>query len=1015
MDEYWTDFVRGSEEDITTLNNTLLELEQSPDDTEAMDKVFRMAHTLKGNCGSMGLTRATDLAHAIEDVLDAVRTGRADLSPELMDTIFEGVDFLEEMIEEVSEHGEIQSDPTETIASLRTQVDLSRAESIQPPTDGEIDAALRRFERPDTVEKGYLVRLLVTESDDQNYGQLVVDALVDAFDHIGTNPSEETIESGNYGGRFDAVFSSAVDETAIAAALEDVDAVEAFSIEEVTDRFDVPTASPSFEGPTTDITADEAQDLSVGDLLEEFEEFDDLDALVEQVDDASEFDEMGDAGSFDDLLGESEEDGQAGTQEEAEPDDEPADSDPVPDDPESVFDELKSEVEMVGFDELQDELDELEFDEFDSDDEVGMDELLGDDVDPSDNTFLGVGSDETTAEAELSDSAASDEVEAAAAADVEDAVAADVDEPATAEDVDEAIAADVDEAMAADVDEPATADGEKSVAFEADDGFEADATDFDQTETSFSEPAETAEYAVEDSFSDADTSFDHEQAASTSSDDAFEDDGFETEETFEDDGFEAEEAFEDDGFEDETSFDGESADDFATAAEGGAFDTPSSFGSDSTTDGETAGFDDNGDEAEADLLEATDDVLVSSGEEIEISEAALAQLRGADQSADGSAGTQTVRVDAEQIDSLLTLVEGLVTTRVRLRHTIETGEDLSTIDRELDGLDDLTTELQDTVMDVRLVPLQTVTNRLPRVVRDISRDQEKEVSFERVGDDTELDRSILDRIGDPLVHLVRNAVDHGIEEPAVREDAGKSPEGSIELRAERSRDRVTITIEDDGRGLDADQLREAAVEADAITQAEAEDLSDAEAYELIFHPGLSTAAEVTDVSGRGVGMDVVKRTVEELDGTVSVESEQGNGTTITLTLPVTVAIAEVLFVEAGGEEFGVPLKVVQDIKDATGIESEDGQRVLVTEAGSRPVISLADTLETPSVGANGAGMVLDIRDEVRSVALHCDEIHGQQEVVVKPFEGFMSGIPGLSGATVRGRGEVINILDVTTL
>ncbi len=349
-------------------------------------------------------------------------------------------------------------------------------------------------------------------------------------------------------------------------------------------------------------------------------------------------------------------------------------------------------------------------------------------------------------------------------------------------------------------------------------------------------------------------------------------------------------------------------------------------------------------------------------------------------------------------------------------------------------------------MDVRLVPLGTVTNRLPRVVRDISREQDKTVEFNISGEDVELDRTVLDRISDPLMHLVRNAVDHGIEAPDERADTDKPEEGTVEVTATRTRDRVKITVEDDGSGLDPDRLRSEALEAGVIGEEDAAALSDEQVYELVFHPGLSTADEVTDVSGRGVGMDVVKRTVTELDGSVSIDSSPGDGTTVNMLLPVSIAIDEVLFLESNGQEFGIPIDVVHDIESASSIETVDGDAVLpvgnadgfgtesttgsissesaptdhepTTEySATVPVVSLDDVLETTaeqSAGTDGSVLVR-IRDDVREVAFQCDQVHGQQEVVVKPFEGFMTGIPGLSGATVRGRGAVVNILDVTTL
>ncbi|MFC6727360.1 ATP-binding protein, partial [Natronoarchaeum mannanilyticum] len=394
----------------------------------------------------------------------------------------------------------------------------------------------------------------------------------------------------------------------------------------------------------------------------------------------------------------------------------------------------------------------------------------------------------------------------------------------------------------------------------------------------------------------------------------------------------------------------------------------------------------------------------------------------ADSAPSAAAGTgvsadeiQSIRVDVDQVDDLMNLVEELVTTRARLRRAVEADEPRTVIEGEVDELETITSEMQDTVMDVRLVPLKTVANKLPRLVRDLSRDQDKQVALEMDGEDVELDRSILNDIGDPLMHLVRNAIDHGIEPPEEREAAGKDPEGTIELRARRERDEVVIEIADDGRGLDVDAIRDEAVEQGIAEYEELLEMDDEEVYDLVFHSGFSTSEEVTDVSGRGVGMDVVARTVEELDGSVSVDSDVGEGTTVTLRVPISVAIADVLFVESGGEEYGIPIKVVEEIGPSGSVSTEDGREVISRGEESYPLIRLADALETPERGRNGDGMTVKVRDDVRPVALHCDRISGQQEVVVKPFEGFLGDIPGLSGATVLGEGDVVNILDVETL
>ena len=1007
MSDYLSDFVQDSHEQITALNNSLLTLERSPDDEEALQRIFRAAHTLKGNCGAMGLERASDLAHAIEDLLDDVRAGDAEVSPALMDTVFDGVDELEAMIDEAGSTGQIQTDPTETIEALRAQIqadDEREPPALSPPSDGEIDAVLGRLEPPTNDDHdAYFVRLSIDDREDVNNGLLVLEALSDAFDVLGTEPPRTSIDAHEYERTIDAVFASPVERDAIAAALEPVDAVVDFEIVVVTDRFE---AADDVEDGDELSTAD-ASELSVDELLDEVSEFDDLDAMVEEVDDVGAFEEMGDAGTFDDLLGDDDLDELADEQTaDAESDEDAADEDDEEvDDAGAVFAELQDEVEMVGFDELQEELDELEFDEFDDDEEVSMEELLGDDVDPEDDSFLV--EDELDADDDVSmeellgdDVTLEDEpVEPLEPEEPEPTTAAEAEAEAASETTDDADAVEAPDAPTP-VDDPAPS--EFAEAADVDDEFD----EFDDVEAA-EDPFGADEFADEVLGDDGLTEAGLAADADEFDEGVFGNDGFDSADPrfgdtvdFEDDSFDdapvdpfesgASSTDTDDGFDD-------------VDVDDAAFETPST---------EFDPVDELEDASDVGDFESALDDRYASLPDVGFDEPDRPAVDPAD---DGDDGIQSVRVGVDQIDGLLTLVEGLVTSRVRLRHAFETGADPATVDRELDDLADLTTELQETVMDVRLVPLETVVNRLPRVVRDVSREQGKEVAFEMDGEDVELDRSILDEIGDPLIHMVRNAVDHGIEPPDVREEAGKPREGRVALRADRSRDRVTVEVEDDGAGLDPDRLRAEAVEAGAISSAEADALEDEEVYDLVFHPGLSTAEEVTDISGRGVGMDVVKRTIESLDGTIAIESEPGEGTTVTLTLPVTMAIEDVLFVESGGEEFGVPTKVISDVETVAAVELDERRGVVEIDDVELSVVDLAEVLEAPGAGVNGDGMVVRIRDEVRSVALHCDGIHGQQEVVVKPFEGFMSDIPGLSGATVRGRGEVVTILDVTSL
>ena len=428
-------------------------------------------------------------------------------------------------------------------------------------------------------------------------------------------------------------------------------------------------------------------------------------------------------------------------------------------------------------------------------------------------------------------------------------------------------------------------------------------------------------------------------------------------------------------------------------------------------------------------------------------------------SGDGSAGSAaardritSIRVDVDQVDELYGLVEQLVTSRIKLRRELEEADVESDT---LDELDKLASSLQDTAMDMRLIPFSQVSDSFPRLVRDVARDVDKEVTFGVEGGDVELDRTILTEMRDPLVHVLRNAVDHGIEPPGEREAAGKDPIGNVRLTAERDRDHVVIEVADDGGGLDPDSLREKAVREGIESREAVEMMSDEEAYDLVFRPGFSTAEEVTDVSGRGVGMDVVRTTARDLDGSVSITSDPGGGTTVRFRLPVTVAIVKVMFVDVGGTEYGIPIKSIAEVARADDVETVHGDEVVRHEGDLYPVIRLEERLETTpddvrdapvaasdggsavadaeavattaesattdsdstttSAGSAADGMIIRIREETRQVALRCDAVLDQEEVVVKPLDGPLSGTPGLSGTAVLGDGDVVAVLDVVSL
>ncbi|GGK55431.1 chemotaxis protein CheA [Haloarcula sebkhae] len=661
-DQYLDAFIRESEEAITELNNSLLELESDPSNTEAMDSIFRTAHTLKGNFGAMGFDNAANLAHAMEDLLDEMRQGEMEVTPDLMDLVFAGVDQIEVIVGEIEEHGESGTETDEMVEELRAVLEEGAAAAGDTETADDGDSS---------------------DSDES----LTTDADVSDADIDGDAVDEQVLQAEISVGESDML---------------GVDSM--LAVESIEGRFDILDSSPS------------RADIEDG-------EFEDTFVLYLDGPDAATVDaELGTTGKVDSF------------------------------DVTDVTDELAS-------------------------------------------------------------------------------------------------------------------------------------------------GADTGSDAVDES------------------------------------------------------------------------DTGSNSSADSDPDAE---------------------------EEHSVDE------------------IKSVRVDVDQLDDLHGLVEQLVTSRIKLRRGVE-KDDLDSTGETLNELDKITANLQNTVMDMRLIPLKKVVGKFPRLVRDLARELDKDIEFEIEGEDIELDRTILTEISDPLMHILRNSVDHGIEPPEEREQAGKPRTGHITLRASRERDHVIIEVEDDGAGLDVEGIREKAIEKGVRSPEELDAMDDSAVYDLVFHPGFSTADEVTDTSGRGVGMDVVHDTVSQLDGSVSVDSEPGEGTTVSLRLPVTMAIVKVLFVKVGDEEYGVPIKNVDEITGTEEAKQVNGQEVIKHNDEIYPVIHLDDTFDIEGETANGDGMLVRIRESERQVALHCDSVNSQEEVVVKPLEGILSGTPGLSGTAVLGDGNIVHILDVVTL
>ncbi|WP_049985385.1 chemotaxis protein CheA [Halobellus rufus] len=773
-DELYQEFITESEESITQLNNSLLDLEANPEDTEAIDDIFRQAHTLKGNFGAMGFENAATVAHAVEDLLDAVRNGEIEVTPERMDLVFDGMDEILDILHEIESNGESQRDPSDLVESIR-----AAAEPTQESDDADSSSAAAdadgEAETPSTTERTSGHEALDRARDLLDAGD---PALADAA-HLYQARIE--LDTGDMKGVDGGLFVNGLPE--------DLDVVGA-----------EPSLNGIAEGEFGDDVVLFVADASRAELKSALTDIWKVESVA-----------LTDVGAFLDRAGDTETD-------------------------------------------------------------------------------------------------------------------ADVDEPPAA-------------------------------------GSESPAEDGDVD----AESAAAAVDAVVDAY--------------TSSDDTAED----TE---------------------------------ATASTATAAENEKSSTADSDVDGPSAGVDEGpsaDSEAESDADgEAADEEKTATEERSE----RAGGSDGTDDAGDAEGSTpsisevKSVRVDVDQLDELHSLVEQLVTSRIKLRQAID-ADDTAGKDT-IDELDKISSNLQDTVMDMRLIPLKKVFDKFPRLVRDLAREEDKKVRFSVEGQDIELDRTILDEISDPLMHVLRNAVDHGIEPPEEREAAGKSRTGSVELRAEREHDTVVITVEDDGAGIDADVIREKAAEKGVHSPEKLAELPDEEVYDLIFHPGFSTNDEITDVSGRGVGMDVVKTTVESLDGSVNVDSTLGEGTSISIRLPVTVAIIKVLFVQIDDREFGVPIKYIDEISTQQRIQRVDGAEVIVHEDHIFPLIRLRDALSIDSESDHD-GMIVRVRPADRQVAVRCDGVARQEEVVVTPLQGPLKGTEGLSGTAVVGDGNVVPILDINSL
>ncbi|WP_187647015.1 chemotaxis protein CheA [Nitrosophilus labii] len=384
--------------------------------------------------------------------------------------------------------------------------------------------------------------------------------------------------------------------------------------------------------------------------------------------------------------------------------------------------------------------------------------------------------------------------------------------------------------------------------------------------------------------------------------------------------------------------------------------------------------------------------------------------------------TETIRVDIDRVEVLMNLVGELVLDRNRI---VKLASRFSNIDKESDVAEELNeaiagmsrsvSDLQEAVMKLRMQPVKRIFSKFPRIVRDLAKKLGKKINLELEGEDTEIDRSILNKLEDPLIHLVRNSIDHGIEIPDVRKAAGKSETGTIKLAAFQEGDRIIVSIEDDGKGIDPEIIKKKAIEKGLIKPEQAENMSDKEIYELIFLPGFSTAEQLSDVSGRGVGMDVVASTIHALRGTIEIDSEPGKGTKITMKLPLTVAIIRTLMVGSNDRVFAIPIFSVAEIiqYNPNDIKDVGHYKSLMLRDKVYLLFNLNELFELEQDGEEKFVIIINVGE--KSIAIAVNELYGEEEIVIKPLGKLLSNVHGIAGATITGDGKVVLILDINSL
>ncbi len=396
-----------------------------------------------------------------------------------------------------------------------------------------------------------------------------------------------------------------------------------------------------------------------------------------------------------------------------------------------------------------------------------------------------------------------------------------------------------------------------------------------------------------------------------------------------------------------------------------------------------------------------------------------AQAAPASQPAQQVQNETTVRVDTRTLDVIMNMVGELVLVRNRLVSLGIASND-EEMSKAVSNLDVVTADLQGAVMKTRMQPIKKVFGRFPRVVRDLARSLKKDINLVMEGEDTDLDKNLVEALADPMVHLVRNSCDHGIEMPDIRASAGKSRIGTIRLSASQEGDHILLLIEDDGAGMDPEKLKAIAIKRGVLDPEQANRMSDTEAYNLIFAPGFSTKQEISDISGRGVGMDVVKTSIAQLNGSIHIHSELGVGTRLEIKVPLTLAILPTLMVEVGQQTFALPLTSVNEIfnLDLTRAKMVDGQMTIIVRDKVIPLFYLQDWLvrgAKRNMQRREQGHVVIVQIGIQQVGFVVDNLIGQEEVVIKPLDKLLHGTPGMAGATITSDGGIALILDVPNL